>query len=97
MNKDKLNKVVIDVLGFNPEEIKYKQDELTAELAEIKEILKNSFPMFGQTIMEFHLMKEFLRLHNLDAGPFIENEVNRILEQNAEDLKDLKLESKRKV
>jgi hypothetical protein len=84
MDKAKLSKAVIETLGFNPEEFRYKLEENTLELSEIKNHLSKIMPMIGHNILEFQLVKEFLKTHKLDPTEFIEKELSRLPGQLAD-------------
>lgn len=96
MNKEKLTKVVNETLGFNPEEMRYKQEELTREIAELKAILKNTIPTIGRSILELHLLQEYLKQNNLDATEYIDTRVEELLTLNHDEVKNLSLTTKAK-
>ena len=91
MNKEKLNQAVIETLGFNPEEFRYKLDELSTEVQELKAILKQTIPTIGRSILDLHLLQEYLKQHNLDASEYIEAQIEKITRENSEEVKNLKL------
>ena len=96
MNKEKVNKAVIETLGFNPEEFKYKLDEHDREIQEIKNILKQTIPTIGRSILDLHLLQEFLKQNKLDPTEFIEEAIQRIAEDNGEEVKNLGLAIKQR-
>lgn len=86
MNREKVDKAVIEVLGFNPQELKYKIQENSREIEEIKNMLKQTIPAMGRYIIEYNLLQEFLKLHGLDATEFIASNLktmeNQVKENN---------------
>jgi hypothetical protein len=79
MNREILNKAVIETLGFNPEEMKYKMLELQTELAEIREAIEKMAPLIGANLAEFQILKNFLALKKLDPTKYIEEEMGKLI------------------
>lgn len=96
MNREALKKAVNDTLGFDPEKFKYMLDEHHTDLTEIKGLMKQILPLVGQLMVESHLLKEFLKVHKLDPHKFIDENIQRVIEENTDMTKNLRIESKKK-
>ena len=92
MNKAELKKIVVQTLGFDPEEFKYKLDELETSLSEIKDVLKKTMPAVGQTIVEHNFLKEFLSKNSLNPDKFIEDKFTKMMAGELEEIPGLQIE-----
>lgn len=91
MKKEQLEQIVIETLGFNPKEFKYKLDEHDQSIEAIKKTLQNVMPIIGATIMEFNLIKKYLADNKLDPSGYIKAGMQAAFEANKESLARYKL------
>lgn len=96
MDKITLKRIVIETLGFDPEEFLYKLREHQRELDELKDILKNTLPVIGTNILEGQLIKTFLASKGLDPEEYIAQGVKEFSKQKNEMMAQAQLESKQK-
>lgn len=82
MNREILNKAVIETLGFNPEEMKYKMLELQTELQELRDTFERMRPIIGATVAEFQILKGFLGTKKLDPDKYIEEHMAKLMSEH---------------